>query len=358
MENFVRLPISKDRSLKAWSAVDEYLIKYIEEEKLDVANTNIFHDRYGYLTCHLESYNPITYTYLKSQEESILQNAISNDLDPQKINYKSILNTVANSNTYIIKIPKSLDLFRLYLIKISTVCNQDSRVLAGFMTRHFTKSMLSIAQEYFEDVTQSRAWKKSRLLILSNPIKKVDKKSDIINHITFKSSIYKQYLGVFSAKHIDYATQFLLENLTLEINDNTFLDLGCGNGIIGKNLLENKEWEEAILMDDSLIAIASSRLNTSEYPIVKCICDYKLDIFKDEQFDLVISNPPFHFEYEVDPSIAYQLMQDAKRILSKDGRLIIVANRHLNYKSHLKNWYRTVSVIAENQKFVIFESKL
>ena len=356
MKNFVRLPLTKDRSLKAWNAADEHLLKCIEEENLDVSKVVIFHDRYGYLSTNLAQHSPTTFIYLKSQSDAISTNAISNDIEPKSIRIKSILESASNSNNYIIKIPKSLDLFRLYLIKICDACQADSKVLAGFMTRHFSKSIITIAEEYFENVTQSKAWKKSRVLNLSKPKIVKSRNSNLIHTIIHDDHKYQQYLGVFSAKHIDFATQFLLDHLQAKENENSFLDIGTGNGIIGKHLLDQKSWKNAILMDDSILATASSQLNTSKYPSVEWIADYHLDSFSNDQFDLIITNPPFHFEFEVDPSIALQLMEDSYRILATGGRLIVVANRHLNYKSQLSKWYPSISILNENEKFVIYEA--
>ncbi|MBL4708340.1 MAG: methyltransferase, partial [Flavobacteriales bacterium] len=47
---------------------------------------------------------------------------------------------------------------------------------------------------------------------------------------------YKQYWGVFSAKHIDYATQYFLEHIKLNPTDNSILDLASGNGVIGNEI--------------------------------------------------------------------------------------------------------------------------
>ena len=138
--------------------------------------------------------------------------------------------------------------------------------------------------------------------------------------------------------------------------DTPVLDIGCGNGIIGKLLIGQRKWNAAVMIDDSYLAIASTEMNLSESEGFKVIAQYNLDSFEKEQFDLVITNPPFHFEYEVDPSIAIQLMSDTHRILSNRGRLVIVANRHLNYKSQLSKYYSEVNIINENYKFIIYEA--
>ena len=357
MKKYVRLPSTNDHSLRAWSAVDEYILMYLEAGEYNLEHLFILHDRFGYLTCNLISYKPITITYLDSQRQSIVRNAATNWISLDDFNVVSVLDKLSSSgSTAIMKVPKSLDLFRLYLIKFVDTLPSDGVVIAGFMTRHFTKAMLDIAAEYFEEVGQSKAWKKSRLLILSNPKKNNIDKTEILKSLTYNEYEYKQYLGVFSANHIDYATQFLLAHLKLYDSEKSFLDIGCGNGVIGKHLLDQRSWNEAVMMDDSILATASTEMNISDHETAKVVTQYNLEVFTDGQFDLVITNPPFHFEYEVDPSIAIQMMSDAHRILSDQGRLIIVANRHLNYKSQLSKWYDEINIVSENDKFVVYEA--
>ena len=259
MKKYVRLPNTNDRSLRAWSAVDEHLQRHLEEAEYNLNNLSIFHDRFGYLTCNLMAHKPITIAYLESQRQSISHNASTNWLSLDDLNIISILEDIPSvGSVFIMKVPKSLDLFRLYLIKLIDILPSDGVVIAGFMTRHFTKAMLEIAAEYFDLVEQSMAWKKSRLLILSDPKKNDYAQSEILNTITFHEFQYRQYLGVFSANHIDYATQFLLKNLTPRDSEKNFLDIGCGNGIIGKHLLDQRSWNDAVLIDDSYLAVAST----------------------------------------------------------------------------------------------------
>ena len=51
-----------------------------------------------------------------------------------------------------------------------------------------------------------------------------------------KTHTYQQYFGVFSAKHIDYATQFLLEHLKVLPDEHSILDLASGNGVISTEI--------------------------------------------------------------------------------------------------------------------------
>ena len=86
-----------------------------------------------------------------------------------------------------------MDLFRLYLQQLTVALDEKAIVICGFMTKYFTPQMLEIANEYFEEVEQSLAWKKSRLLILSKP--KQFKESSIINENIAFSSVHDDHAG-------------------------------------------------------------------------------------------------------------------------------------------------------------------
>jgi 16S rRNA G1207 methylase RsmC len=218
--------------------------------------------------------------------------------------------------------------------------------------------MLSIAAEYFEIVEQSLAWKKSRILILKK--QKNTEESSLINNVNIdENNSLSQYFGVFSANNIDYATQFLLENIKLRKEDKNILDLASGNGIIAYNIyqeIENSNWDspELHLIDDYSLAVESSKLNLPQKNIFHHFED-NLDSFDDDYFDLIITNPPFHFEYEINTEIAVGFFKQEKRCLNNKGRFILVFNRHLPYKVLLRRVFQEVRLIQENSKFVVLE---
>jgi len=289
-----RYPKTRNQSLKAWSAADEYLLQTFDSLNLEKTTMAIFNDRFGFLTCHLQQFSPTVILNYKSQEKAIFQNIESNDLKFSELNFISPLENLPEQlDIAILKIPKSLDLFRMQLFQLSKSLNDEAVVLASFMTKYFSKQMLTIANEFFGKVEQSKAWKKSR--------------------------IYKQYFGVFSAKNIDYASQFFIEHLKLKTDDQRVLDLASGNGVLSKAIqLQNADCE-IHLMDDSFLAIESSKLNLSLENTFFHFSD-SMEIFEDDFFDLVISNPPFHFEHETNIEVAIQLFYEVKRCLKNGGR--------------------------------------
>jgi len=311
----------------------------------------LYNDRFGYLACSAHHLNPTVICTHASQKKAIELNLQSNQLSLLEIeNPLSIL--VLKFDFVLLKIPKSLSEFRLYLQHIVQNSIDDVTVICAFMTRHFTPKMLTISQEYFESVEQSKAVKKARLIILKK--KKATPQIEPIKTIKFNSSNYKQYWGVFSADHIDYATQYFLENLTLSATDQSVLDLGSGNGVIANEIYKQRPKFEIHLIDDSFLAISSSRLNIQGEQIHHH-WHYNLSIFKDNQFDLIVSNPPFHFEYEINIQTTLNLFRECQRCLTESGSFQLVANKHLNYRTHLERIFTIVDTVSENEKFIIYQ---
>ena len=252
----------------------------------------------------------------------------------------------------LLKIPKSLFEFRLCLDHILHNSTEDLTVICSFMTRHFSPKMIKISEVYFEVVEQSKALKKARLLTLKK--KKTTPKIEPIKKIEYKSSVYNQYWGVFSGEHIDYATQYFLEEMDLSGSFKCVLDLGSGNGIIANEIYKQDPDLEIHLLDDSYLAIASGKLNIQGKNIHHH-CNNNLSIFEDQQFDLIVSNPPFHFEYEINIQVAINLFKECARCLKKGGSFQLVANKHLNYKTHLERIFSVVEIVAENEKFIVYK---
>lgn len=346
-----RYDLSEDKSLQAWSAADEYLLQEFNELKNKPGHLSIYNDRFGFLACNLHSISPTVIITNKSQEKAIDSNLNANNLS--SVNFANPLSELKSKiDTALVKIPKSLGLFQLFLEHISQNSTDDVTVICAFMTKYFTPNLLQIAEEYFEVVEQSRAQKKARLLILSK--KKETAKRDLITSLSYKDQDYRQYLGVFSADHIDYATQFFLDHLEVKKTDQCILDLASGNGVIGNEIFKQFLDVEIHLMDDSFLAVESAKLNISGTHIHHHF-NNELSIFDDGTFDLIVTNPPFHFEYEINIQVPLELFRGCHRCLKLGGNLQIVANKHLNYKTHLERFFTTVQVIAKAKKFIVYK---
>lgn len=343
-----RYPKTTNSSLRAFSNAELLVLDYIKD--FETRDIYLFNDRFGVWNCALSNKNLTTIWTYASQKKAILQNLKLNAL-PIEGSFKTPLEDLQEIELALIKIPKSLELFELFLSQIHEASSDKTKVVCGFMTKYFSPSYVKIAERYFHGVTQSKAWKKARLLLLSNPKKERVSKS-LVKTISWNASELKQYFGVFSSGGVDSGTQFLLKNLSLKEEEVKVLDLASGNGIIANEILNKNTRAHLTLVDDFNLAIASSQLNVKG-SAAHFICEDSLSQLPQKSFDLVVSNPPFHFEHENNIEITLRLFKEVKDVLKNNGRFLLVANRHLNYSTQLSKLFDHVVIVRQNEKFQI-----
>lgn len=345
-----RYPKTDDKSLRAWSNAELLVLDYIADK--EVENIHIFNDRFGVWNCALQNKNLTAVWTYASQQKAIAKNLELNNFSTEVI-YKTPLEDLEKVDLALIKIPKSLELFELFLQQAHKASHKETEVVGGFMTKYFSASYLKIAEQYFEVVEQSKAWKKARLLILKQP-KTITTYKELINSIPWKDNLLRQYYGVFSSGKVDVGTQFLLEHLQVQSNELQVLDVASGNGVIAYEVAQQNPKAQVALVDDFNLAIASSQLNITNKN-ANFICADNLDDLQQNSFDLIVSNPPFHFEHENNIEVALNLFKGVQNCLKENGRFVLVANKHLNYTTHLKLLFKDVKTISENKKFEILE---
>ncbi len=71
----------------------------------------------------------------------------------------------------------------------------------------------------------------------------------------------------------------------------------------------------------------------------------------------MLCNPPFHQQNAVTDHIAWQMFNDAKKVLRPGGELRIVGNRHLDYHEKLKRLFGGSKLLGSNKKFVVLSAK-
>lgn len=346
-----RYPSTTNKSLQPWNAADELTLEFIKNLKEVPESPVLINDRFGFLATTLFKLQPLSVVNHKSHQKAIERNYIANSLVLKSRTIYTPLESLPDIDLGVIKIPKSLEAFDLYLQILHSSLKENGVIVCGFMTKYFTPQLLQISSKYFEDIQQTKAKKKARLLILKN--KKEVKHQTLTLKIKFDNKEYIQYPGVFSSDHIDYATQFLLEHLTVKESEHIILDLASGNGVIADHILNQQPSSEVHLMDDSYLAVESSKLNVNEGAYFHW--NDTLENFEDRYLDLVVSNPPFHFEYETNIEVTLGLFRQVYRCLKESGRFVLVSNKHLNYKTHLDKLFETCSIISENDKFIIYE---
>ena len=75
------------------------------------------------------------------------------------------------------------------------------------------------------------------------------------------------------------------------------------------------------------------------------------------QFDLIISNPPFHTGISTDYQIAEDFLALSKQFLKPKGKLTIVANSFLKYPPILEAQFSDYETLAKNNKFAVYHAQ-
>ena len=361
-----RYPPTTDSNLQAWEAADEYLLQELAsfdfEDPAPAGSVLILNDTFGALACALHAHAPISVSDSFLSQEATRRNLERNGLPEAAVTLLGSLGPLpAAPALVLLKVPKTLALLEQQLLALRQVVTPTTRILAGAKARDIHNSTLALFEQILGPTRTSLAWKKARLIHTQvaerpqpvNPYPTVwelpDSKERIHNHA-----------NVFSRASLDIGARLFLQHLPHDLSG-TIADLGCGNGVLGLRALADNPDAELLFVDESHMAIASSRLNVeTNRPADLNRCQFllgnSLEQVASGSLQAVLCNPPFHQLQTITDQLAWQMFCDAERCLSSGGELRIVGNRHLGYHIKLQRLFNRVDCIASNQKFVILRA--
>ncbi|MGQ4569635.1 class I SAM-dependent methyltransferase [Dermabacteraceae bacterium P9123] len=173
--------------------------------------------------------------------------------------------------------------------------------------------------------------------------------------------------GVFGGASPDYGSALLLRALLENRADaapDLMIDLGCGNGLLSSAL--RTAYPGAVLRasDDSLDAIASTRLTLAAngQPVdgekTSLTWEASLSETPDACADLVLLNPPFHRGAAVDAGQIKTLLSACARVLAPGGQLWLVHNSHLRYRAQVEEYVGPCRERARDRRFTVLSATL
>ena len=120
--------------------------------------------------------------------------------------------------------------------------------------------------------------------------------------------------GVFAWDRLDEGTRLLVERMRINADD-TVLDIGCGNGIIGLMAAKMATQGKVVLVDSDAEAIRSATRSVEANELTNCtvLPSDAGSAVKPSSFDVVATNPPFHVGRRAEFDIAQQFIRDAGR---------------------------------------------
>ncbi|TVU87826.1 methyltransferase [Vreelandella titanicae] len=161
--------------------------------------------------------------------------------------------------------------------------------------------------------------------------------------------------GVFGHGKVDEGTLLLLESLESSLPKKPLkvLDMGCGDGIISAWLAQRGHHVTAV--DVSAFAVEACKRSLAANGLAgRVLCSDVFSALEGEQFDWIVSNPPFHKERDISYGPSQRLISQAPEHLNTGGRLVIVANGFLPYPDHLQRAFQDFQTLADNRRFKVY----
>jgi 23S rRNA (guanine1835-N2)-methyltransferase len=356
-----RMPLRKNELLRAWDAADEYLLNELAMMTIHPeTRILILNDTFGALTVALHEHHPVAVSDSWLAQQATGLNLEANGISLKQVTLLTSLEMPQHEpDLVLIKIPKTLALLEYQLIRLQPLLSDNCQVIAAGMVKNFPASVWPLMERLLGPVTTSRAQKKARLLSAKPVSTRTIPSNPYPTRYVLENTDYRicNHANVFSRDSLDIGTRFLLQHLPSNPNFNDFIDLGCGNGVVGLMLANQHPAARICFVDESFMAIASARENFShafgEDRIATFLNTDCLDGIAPESADCIVCNPPFHQQHTVGSHIARQMFRQARKVLRKGGELRVIGNRHLPYSIDLKRLFGQCRMIAENRKFVI-----
>ncbi|GAA5215992.1 methyltransferase [Corallincola platygyrae] len=163
--------------------------------------------------------------------------------------------------------------------------------------------------------------------------------------------------GVFNHGKLDEGTKLLLKTIeqTSPYSGRAF-DVGCGAGVITAALSFHSPELELSCGDVNAMAVLASKQTMQHNNAKAQVVASNLIKGVEGQFDLVISNPPFHQGLATDYDISSELFKQAHQRLNKKGELRIVANGFLPYSDQIHRIFGNCKVLSENRQFKVYSA--
>ena len=163
--------------------------------------------------------------------------------------------------------------------------------------------------------------------------------------------IFYSLPGIFSYTRVDDGTRLLLDHLQVEPGMEV-LDLGCGYGIIGI-IATTAGADNVAFVDSNLYAVDAVTKNLAMKNIkgAKVYPSDVLGALPSKEFDLILSNPPFHSGKDVNYHIAEAFIEQSYSALNPGGKILFVANQFIQYDRIVRKYFSNVASPARNQRY-------
>ncbi|MBD5144934.1 MAG: methyltransferase [Ruminococcus sp.] len=158
----------------------------------------------------------------------------------------------------------------------------------------------------------------------------------------------------FSPNSIDVGTLAMLSAVDFLPSDKV-LDMGCGYGVVGILAAKLIGQENVAMCDISEAAVKQAKINAemNGVPNIKIKISDGFSEIPDNDFTLILSNPPYHTDF----SVPKHFIEVGFKKLAVGGKMIMVTKRLDWYKNKLTSVFGGVMVREINGYYVFISEK-
>ncbi|MDY6051458.1 MAG: methyltransferase [Rothia sp. (in: high G+C Gram-positive bacteria)] len=234
----------------------------------------------------------------------------------------------------------------------------EATLILGGNTKHMSTTFNQTLAQDFEQVRGLRGKGKHRCLLATGPAPAAQ--------VSVPAGPLQACGGVFSGGKPDRGGQLLATCVLTDISKQapahplTLVDLGCGNGSVTLQVLENLpagvEVAQVWATDLDVDAVRSAQLNLGQDARVQVSWDDAGARLPQGCADVLMLNPPFHTGTAVDLSLVGPLLDAALRLLAPGGRLYLVHNSHARYRSQVQERFEQVRQLERTPTFTVLSA--
>jgi 16S rRNA (guanine1207-N2)-methyltransferase len=169
---------------------------------------------------------------------------------------------------------------------------------------------------------------------------------------------FKTDQGVFSKKEVDFGSRLLAESVEKPEIEGPILDVGCGYGAIGLSLAKSfpERLVHMIDVNHRALELASENAKANSVGNVKIYESDRLHAVADEDFALIVTNPPIRAGKQIVHDILFQSFQH----LAPKGELWVVIQKKQgapSAKARMEELFEDVDVVTKDKGYFILRGK-
>lgn len=168
--------------------------------------------------------------------------------------------------------------------------------------------------------------------------------------------------GVFGWNKIDQGSQMLVEEFLCYYHEKdrvyqNYLDLGCGYGFL--TLATHRlSLSTRTATDSNAAAILCMQENAKNYRLDVSVIADDCGSNINEQFDLILCNPPFHQGFDINNTLGKRFIEQSQRLLVQGGDAFFVVNSFIAIEALAKPYFTQIETLANNKKFKVVRLSL